>query len=90
MRTPTSCDIFLPETRETIADVQQHQLETAVPRTHHARVLLLRGAHARQQGRLLQREADGSVTVQLLSDFTIMSVGFDDVAEYVGDQGEDE
>ena len=90
VRSPTSCDIYIPEARETVSNVHQRQLETAVPRGHLARVLLLQGPHAHQQAKLLERGSDSTVTVQLLADFTVVSAGFDDVAEYVGPEGEDE
>ena len=90
VHSPTTCDIYMPEARQSLANVQQSQLETAVPRAPMSRVLLVKGPHARQQARLLERGPDGIVTVQLLGDFSVLSVRFDDVAEYVGDQGEDE
>lgn len=90
VRTPTTCDIHVSESRETIAGVSHNSLETAVPHAAMSRVLLLQGPHARQQAKLLERSADGAVTVQLLSDFSVVIVGLDDVAEYVGPEGEDE
>lgn len=90
VRSPTSCDIYLAEARETIAGVHQSQLETVVPRAQMARVLLVRGPLARQQAKLLDRGSEGVATVQLLEDFSVLSVRHDDIAEFVGEPGEDE
>lgn len=44
-----------------------------------------------QRARLLKRNAEtAAAAVQLVSDFSVVKVSFDDIASYVGEAGEDE
>lgn len=60
-----------------------------MPKAEGARVLLLRGEHEGQRARLLQKGSQAAA-VQLLSDYAIIKIGLDDLAEYAGDAHEEE
>lgn len=50
-----------------------------------AAVMLLSGPHARQVATLLKK-SNGAAAVRLLSDFSVLKVMYDEIAEYVGQQ----
>jgi len=67
-----------------LEDVPQRALETLVPKKA-GRVLLLSGRHRGVRAKLLSRDADaGSAHVQLLTDFSMLTLPLDAMAEYVG------
>ena len=91
VHSPTTCNLHLAETNETITDVSQAQLETVVPRSEGSRVLVVRGVSRGERARLLSRNATaGAAAVQLTGDLTVHKVGFDDISEYVGEYGDEE
>lgn len=54
-------------------------------------VIFLAGEHRGQRAKLLHRNVKaGAAAVQLLADYEIVKVAFDDIAEYVGDAHEEE
>lgn len=56
-----------------------------VPKEGAAKVMLLTGPHARQLATLLKKSG-GAAAVQLLSDFSVLQVMYEEIAEYVGEQ----
>jgi hypothetical protein len=51
----------------------------------------LAGEHRGQRARLLKRNTEtAAAAVQLTEDFSVLKVSFDDIAEFVGEAGEDE
>ena len=86
---PTSCSVQLDSGGRT--DASQHELETVVPRKEGARVLVVAGKLRGHRAKLLDRDPDRSqATIQLTEDFSVSEVLFDEIAEYVGDFGEEE
>ena len=45
VHSPTACSVHVTDSKDHLPNVLQHQLETVVPRTEFARVLILRGSH---------------------------------------------
>ena len=45
VHSPTACSVYVSDSKDHLPSVQQHQLETVVPRADFARVLILRGSH---------------------------------------------
>ena len=45
VHSPTACSVHVTDSKDHLPLVLQHQLETVVPRTEFARVLILRGSH---------------------------------------------
>jgi G patch domain/KOW motif-containing protein len=83
--------VRIDDSGETVQGVRESQLETLVPKGQGIRVLILAGEHRGQKARLLQRNADtGAAAVQLVADFSVVKLSLDDVAEYVGPEGDDE
>ena len=88
---PTTCSLVVAESRESVAGVQQSQVETVVPKEAGQRLLVLAGKLRGQRARLLSRDSGAaSVRLQLTADFSVHELGFDDVSEYVGEAGEEE
>ena len=86
---PTSCSIHLDSGSRVDAD--QRELETVVPRKEGARILVVAGKLCGHRAKLLQRDSERSqATIQLTEDFSVSEVSFDEVAEFVGDFGEEE
>lgn len=86
---PKLCSLQLDSGERT--EVEQHQLETVVPKKEGARVLVLAGPHKGARARLLKRSSQSAqAAIQLAEDFSVHKVGFDDISEYVGELGEDE
>ena len=86
---PTSCSIQLDSGSRVDAD--QQELETVVPRREGARILVVAGKLRGHRAKLLQRDSERSqATIQLTEDFSVSEVSFDEVAEFVGDFGEEE
>jgi len=68
-----------------VENVRQKQVETALPKAG-GRVLVVGGTHKGIAGKLLERSAQQSkAVVQLDSDLQTVVVGFEDLAELVGD-----
>lgn len=86
---PTLCTVLLDSGRRV--DAHQHQLETIVPRKEGSRVLVVSGKLRGQRAKLLQRNAEHSqAAIQLTEDFSVCKVSFDEIAEFVGDLGDEE
>lgn len=52
-------------------------------------VVFVAGEHRGQRAKLMDRSVKtGAAAVQLLSNFDVVRVAFDDIAEYVGDDEE--
>jgi ribosomal protein L24 len=63
----------------------ERQLESVLPAAGAGRVMLLRGEHKGEVGKLLQKQADKQkAVVQLDEDLNLVTVDYDDIAEYVG------
>ena len=54
-----------------------------MPKEGSSKVMVLRGPHANQLATLLKKNG-GAAAVQLLSDFTMLQVMYDDISEFVG------
>ena len=52
---PAVCDVFLDDSKESVLDLSQAQLETVVPAAEGTPVLVLAGPARGMQGRLLKR-----------------------------------
>ncbi|KAK9830438.1 hypothetical protein WJX72_011748 [[Myrmecia] bisecta] len=88
---PTVCTLYRADTNESFDHVRQSQLETVVPKAEGARVMVVAGEFKGHRAKLVKRSSQSAAAaVQLLSDFTIQKVSFDDISEYVGDAGEEE
>lgn len=85
VKTPTVCDVFVDDLKQSVLDLEQRQLETVVPAAEGTPVLVLAGPLRGKQGRLLKRNTEtGLAAVQLTSDFSLHKLSLDDVSEYVG------
>lgn len=74
-----------------LLQLPQSALETVVPKTEGATVLIVRGPFRLRKARLLRAHAaDGVAAVQLLSDYSVQRMMLDDVAEFVGPVEEEE
>ncbi len=88
---PTCCSLLLTDGGESVAGVQQAQVETVVPKEAGRRLLVVAGKLRGQRARLLARDsAAARVRLQLTADFSVHELGFDDVSEFVGEAGEEE
>ena len=86
---PTQCSVYI-EGRGSV-DAAQHELETVVPRREGSRILVVSGNLRGHRAKLLQRNVDsGQAAIQLTEDFSICKLSFDEIAEFVGDFGEEE
>jgi hypothetical protein len=65
------------------------QVETVLPKRAGAAVLLVQGKHRMRRGRLVERHTrEARAVLQLTGDFELVTVGFDDVAEWAGPEEE--
>ena len=86
---PRICSVSL-DSGERV-EAQQSQLETVVPKKEGARVLVVAGRHRGAAGKLLQRSSGSArAAVQLFADLSVHKLGFEEIAEFVGDAFEDE
>lgn len=86
---PTLCTVVLDS--GSPVDAYQSELETIVPKKEGARVLVVGGKLRGQRAKLLQRNAEHSqAAIQLTEDFSVLKVSFDEIAEFVGDLGQEE
>lgn len=61
------------------------QVETVLPKSAGAAVLVVGGPHRMRRGRLVERHTrDARAVLQLTGDFELVTVNFDDVAEWAG------
>jgi G patch domain/KOW motif-containing protein len=85
VKAPTLCDVLIDETKESVLDVRQLQLETVVPGTEGTPVHVVVGKYKGQRGRLLQRNtATGLAAVQFMNDMSVHKLRLDDISEYCG------
>jgi hypothetical protein len=71
-----------------VQDVDQDDLETVVSKKVGTSVMILRGEHAGQRARLLQKLPE-SAAVQLAESREAVSLGLDDVADFRGADSDD-
>jgi len=65
------------------------QVETVLPKRAGAPVLVVGGEYKLRRGTLVERNTkEARAVLQLSGDFELVTVGFDDVAEYVGPEEE--
>jgi ribosomal protein S4E len=65
-----------------MVEVAERDIETVIPKAGE-RVMVLFGEHRGQVGKILQKQADKEVViVQLEEDLDLVTLSFDDVAEY--------
>ena len=85
VKTPKLCDVWIPKLSRSLLDVRQSQLETVVPSTSGAPILVVEGEHRGRHGHVLQRNVDAGVAaVHLDEDEVIRKISLDDIAEWVG------
>lgn len=72
---------------QVLERIPERYLATALPQqSSGSYVLLLRGEHCGDKGRILERNIDRNVgVVQLLEDMAVVTVSLDDIAEWCGD-----
>lgn len=77
--------MFLDDSKESVLDLSQAQLETVVPAAEGTPVLVLAGPARGMQGCLLKRNTEtGLAAVQLSGDSSVHKLSLDDVSEYTG------
>ncbi|XP_073001003.1 protein MOS2-like [Typha latifolia] len=82
---PTTCDISMDGSRELVQGVEQHMLETALPKRGGS-VLVLYGKHKGVYGNLVERNLDDETGVVRDADsHAMINVRLEQIAEYVGD-----
>ncbi|XP_016500970.2 protein MOS2 [Nicotiana tabacum] len=82
---PTTCDIWMDETRELIQSVDQDLLETALPKRG-GPVLVLYGRHKGVYGHLVDKDSeDETATVRDGDTKELLKVRLEQIAEYTGD-----
>jgi len=74
------------EDGQILDEIDQKSLETVIPRTDPAYVMIISGKKTGQLGEILQKDkAKCIASVQLLKDRSIVRLSYDDICEYVGD-----
>ncbi|CDW55992.1 G-patch 2 domain containing protein [Trichuris trichiura] len=71
-----------------LENVKEHQLETVVPRSCNAEVMVLFGKWRGRVGRMLEQDSSKCQAVVQVADDTL-KLSYDDFAEYVGDPVDD-
>lgn len=85
VKTSKVCDMYVEDLQESVLDVHQDQLETVVPKSAGAAIVVVAGKYKGRRGRLLQRSSTSDIAaVQLIHDMSVHKLGFDDIAEYFG------
>lgn len=78
------CDVRVEETGQ-VSSLPQQLLETVVPKSAGAAVLVVGGDYKGRKGKLLQCSVSGGVAaVQLSGDLSVQRLLLDDVTEYLG------
>lgn len=85
---PTVCSLRLDDGGSLLDGVAQGDLETAPPRKQ-GRVAVVAGRWRGSRGKMLSRDnASQTAAVQLNASFQLVTLGFDDIAEYAGEADE--
>ncbi|CAM8970823.1 unnamed protein product [Rhodiola kirilowii] len=85
---PMTCDLCMDDSRELVQGVHQEHLETAIPRPG-GPVLVLYGEHKGVYGTLMERDREKETGIVRDADtHSLISVGLEHIAEYVGDPAE--
>lgn len=71
-----------------VQDVHVEDLETVVSKSPGAALMVVRGCHTGAHARLVEKTRQGSAVVQLVDSGEAVQLGLDDVADYVGGDGE--
>ncbi|ELT89666.1 hypothetical protein CAPTEDRAFT_145161, partial [Capitella teleta] len=83
---PQLC-ICRTDDHKVLDELKQDQLETVVPRSERAYIMVINGKHRAQIGQILDRsKSKCTASVQLLTDRDrILTLDFDSICEYTGD-----
>eukprot|EP00965_Chrysotila_dentata_P246879 6207414-Pleurochrysis_carterae.AAC.3 len=75
---------------QLVEGLKMEQVETVLPKGQGA-VLVVQGEHRLRRGRLLERDSKKTkAIVQLSGDFEVVECSYDDIAEWVGEEVDDE
>ena len=87
---PGLCNVITAEGK-MLEELTDADLETIVPKESNSRVMVVRGTHRGQVGRMNKRYAeDSTVAVMLNQETDAVLLSFDDVSEFVGEAALDD
>lgn len=79
------------EEKKLLEDVRQKDLETVIPKSKGAYVMVIGGKYQGQLGKLMERDKSKcKATIQLTSNKHITKISYDYMSEYVGELPDDE
>jgi len=78
------------EDKKLLEDVKQTYLETVIPKSKNAYIMVLRGKHKGQLGKILERDAkECRAVIQLTSNKHVTKLYYDYISEYIGEYPDD-
>jgi len=83
--------VRMDENRKLVEGLRVDDVETVVPKSAGAAVMIVHGSRRLRRGRLLERDSKKArAMVQLAGDLDVFECSFDDVAEWVGEAVDDD
>lgn len=79
----------LDDSCKLVEGLRKSQVETVLPKRAGAAVVVVDGKYKLRRGRLVERHTkDARAVIQLTGDFELITLSFDDIAEWVGPEDE--